>query len=62
VQLVQVGRYQQSAVQLLQMVIIGVVLFVGCGKFVFTFSSMAVTDSMRFEVLTALTAKITVVM
>jgi hypothetical protein len=64
VQLVQVGRQAPTwaTVRFLQMIIIGVMVFVVCGKFVFTFSSMAVTDSVRFEVLTALTVKITIVM
>lgn len=62
VQLVQASRQAPvcATIQFLQVIIIGVVVFVVCGKFVFTFSSMAVTDSVRFEIFTALTVKITV--
>lgn len=47
-----------ATIQFLQVIIIGDMVFVVCGKFVFTFSSVAVTDSVRFEIFTALTVKI----
>jgi hypothetical protein len=53
---------QASTFGFLQMIIIGVKAFVVCGKIVFTFRFMALTDNVISEVLAALTVKITIVM